>query len=61
MTITELAAHNAADRRRRIEAAIAEERRGLAIRARQSGRVDAIVRNIARLEDELAALPQAVA
>lgn len=57
MSIDELAAHNAADRIRRIAAALADERRGLAIRARQGAPIAAILRNIARLErDYLAAI-----
>lgn len=54
MSPAELAALDAADRTARVEAALADELRGLALRAAQLGRTDAIERNIARLRAQLA-------
>lgn len=56
MTITELAARDAAYRREVIALALAEERRGLALRAAAHAPTDNIARNIARLETKLGEL-----
>lgn len=53
VTLDELAAHDAADRRRIVEAALRDEMRGLALRSAQGGRTDAIEANVARLRAAL--------
>ena len=61
MSPADLAAHDVADRRRVIAAALAEERRGRALRVeRHACSVAAFDRNIARLEARLAALDATV-
>lgn len=56
VTITELAARDAAYRREVIARALTEERRGLALRSAAHAPTDNIARNIARLESELGRL-----
>lgn len=61
MTPGELADLDRASRRRVVEAALADELRGLGVRAGQHGRTDAIERNITRRRATLAALVDAAA
>lgn len=58
MNIDDLAARDAAGHIQNVRAALADERRGRALRAEQAGRTDCFDRNIARLEAELATLTE---